>query len=122
MGNCLTVLLESTLLQITELLFTHFFVPSWLLSTQLSSPLGHVLLALLYGSSSSPSCTFLPFHGGFPFPVFLLHHSPSLGKLNTAYLYSHQLLAIGIFIYQSQLIGGGFPEAMCRIKILGASI
>ena len=47
------MLLESTLS------YTNFYAPSWLLLTQLSSPLGYVLLSPLHGSSASLFCTLL---------------------------------------------------------------
>ena len=50
--------------QNSELLLFSFCVPSWLLLTQLSSPLGHVLLALLHGGPASPSRTVFFFSGG----------------------------------------------------------
>ena len=44
-------------------------------------------------------------------PILLLLVVPSPRNLDLAYVSSPQLLAAGIFIYQSELTGGRFPEA-----------
>lgn len=57
----------------------------------LSSPLLHTLLRHVVSS-------------------LLFLFVPSLGTLNRASVSPLQLLAAGVFIYQSELTGGGFPE------------
>lgn len=44
---------------------------------------------------------------------------PSLGNLNPAYLSSPQLLATALFIYQSELTGGGIPQCLTYGLSLG---
>ena len=46
-----------------------------------------------------------------PLSLSLFLMVPSPGNLKPAYVSSSQLLATGVFIYQSELTGGKFPEA-----------
>lgn len=109
------MLLESIFLPITPSYYlTNFYVPSCLLLTQLGSPLGHVFLALSLWRLSFPLlCGLLP--------RLLLVISQSPRKLNPTFVSSPQLLAADVFIYQSELTGGGVPQATCRLLILEAS-
>lgn len=97
-------------------LLTKFYVLSGLLLTSFIQP----TWPRFYGSPS-PSCTIVLFHRVLSFSLLFLMVS-SLGKLQPClcHVSSPQLLAAGIFICQSELIGGGVPQATCRLQILEA--
>lgn len=103
------MLLESTFVLTTpsyHFLFTMLYLEA--LNSNWAAPRGHILLALSLGGSPSLSCM-LFLHGSF-FLIFpsswSSSHQPPAWEANPTYVSFAQLLAVSIFIYQSQLTGG----------------
>lgn len=99
-----------------ELPLTVCYVPSGLLLTQVVIPLGHVLLDVSPLWLSSPLLHFLLSHDGFS---LLPPHATSslLQASEISTLPFSPVLAVGIFIQQSELTWG----QGCRLQVVGAS-
>jgi hypothetical protein len=109
------MLLEFTFLLITLSYYIMFFI--WAaLNLSLASPQGHSFKAqLTHGGFSSINLFLFPGSSSNPLPQ-------SLRTLNPTIVSSAQLLAVGIFIYQLEIIWGQDYIVSLGNQVLGAAL